>query len=169
MQILACVLGPLFHRSLARCCSSLRAHSILRASSKRAFNSTIAVTYFRRVRPALTPHDRAVGLVRYQRLLDRQHIGIDGGFLDQSHDRRKGFVRVVEHNVPLGDRGEHAFAGRSVGASAAESTPDFSGCRTRRRRTVEQTPTVDRAGSQEYIAIVEVKRCRRKSTIVALA
>ena len=59
--------------------------------------------------------DRRVALRAVQGLLDRQHLGIPGGDLDEALDtRRKRIVGMVDHQVPARDFGEevHRFAVR---------------------------------------------------------
>ena len=45
-----------------------------------------------------------------KRLLDRHHVGIGRGLLQESDDHVEGFIRMMEQHVLLPDRGKHVPA-----------------------------------------------------------
>ena len=50
--------------------------------------------------------DRAVARGAVERLLDRQHVGVERGLVQEAHHDVEGLVGVVQQHVLLADRGE---------------------------------------------------------------
>ena len=85
-----------------------RAQAMLFASSKRALSSTkhgdlLAVLDRARERA----RERAVAADAVERLLDRQHVRILGGLLEEAQHRIERLVRVVQQHVAALDQREH--------------------------------------------------------------
>ncbi len=106
-----------------------------------------------------------IGLGRaVQGHLDGQHLRIFRGLLDELHDRAERFIRMVNQQVLVADRGENAFAlgerGRHLGLErgllqVAESL-ELAECQECRQ--------VDRAGDLVDVAIFELE-CRGRQQL----
>ena len=91
--------------------SRSRAQRMLASSSKRAFNSTSAVTDLPASAASISAsHDGAVGGGAVERLLDRDDVGIARRLVQELHDDVERFVRVVDDEILEPDRREAVAA-----------------------------------------------------------
>ncbi len=75
---------------------------MLASSSKRAFSSTSAVTDLPASAASTSVFDdRSFGGGAVERLLDRDHVGIARGLLQELHHHVERFIRVMDDQVLL--------------------------------------------------------------------
>ena len=125
---------------------------MLTSSLNRAVSSTRTATCLPALgRPDERPGDRALERRPVHRLLDGQHVGIDGGPIDEGLDGTERLVGVVQQDVAGAQHGEDV-----AGIGAEPSGRHGVARRIFQLRAVEGAELRQRAEVEELIDLVQV-------------
>ncbi len=101
-----------------------------------------------------------IGLVAagaVERLLDRQHLGIVGGALDELHHRAERLVGVVDQDVLVADQVEHVGGGGKRGGHTGHQGLVLQIAEPLEPVQRHEAGEVDRAGHPVDVAVLEVE------------